>query len=209
MSLGLMVLLLQQTNLSFGPVPTDLNREWLTQADYPADALKERREGPVEFELTVDPTGKPVLCRTLQSSGTASLDRTTCAAIYARVRFKPTLDDDGKPVFASITRTVKWVHPSRYHLAKKAGVPTEPVADLTVTVNRLPIPADKARVGIRVVLSDRGTQESCTVALPSARPALDKLACTNAASIPPEPIFDAAGAPVRGVRWRRIHFVAQ
>ncbi|MGQ0590290.1 MAG: TonB family protein [Sphingosinicella sp.] len=63
-----------------------LAQQWIGDADYPASALQERREGSVEVELTFDTSGRVVRCDVTRSSGTALLDVTTCRLLLRRAR---------------------------------------------------------------------------------------------------------------------------
>lgn len=55
-------------------------------------------EGEVAFELEIDPYGEVSNCKLLRSSGIASLDRRSCAAIMTRARFYPAMNDKQEPV---------------------------------------------------------------------------------------------------------------
>jgi protein TonB len=80
---------------------------------YPTAALKAGEQGTVWYRVDVTPEGKTQNCVIVQSSGSASLDQTTCAIILARVHFKPRLDADGKPLPLPPTYTnkIEWKLP--------------------------------------------------------------------------------------------------
>lgn len=71
---------------------------FMTDADYPADALARKEQGMVAISLTVDARGKVSGCRETQSSGSTSLDEATCALMTRRIRFKPARDASGNRV---------------------------------------------------------------------------------------------------------------
>lgn len=66
--------------------------------DYPKDSSRAQAGGDVEVRFTIEPSGRVSSCRVTRSSGDASLDRTTCALIEERFRFKPATNAAGDPV---------------------------------------------------------------------------------------------------------------
>lgn len=94
-----------------GPVPID-PANWVTQDDYPAEAMRNGESGLVAFEVQVDANGKPAVCRTTTSSGSASLDATTCRLVAERAAFHPATDVKGGPVASKWQMRVKWNLPS-------------------------------------------------------------------------------------------------
>jgi len=77
--------------------------------DYPAEAMKNRQEGAVQFLLLIDEKGKVAACHVLKASGVPVLDGMGCQVIAQRAKFSPALDDHGKPVRSSVvTPTVVW-----------------------------------------------------------------------------------------------------
>jgi TonB family protein len=79
--------------------------------DYPADAIRNGEQGKVLARLTIEPTGKAVDCVVLQSSGSTSLDQTTCRLGMRRAHYSPAIDIDGKPVRGLVTISLRWVIP--------------------------------------------------------------------------------------------------
>ena len=72
------------------PVPRDAAPIWVSDADYPALAQREHRQGIVEFKLTIDKAGVPVSCSITKSSGHADLDDATCRLLSRRAKFTET-----------------------------------------------------------------------------------------------------------------------
>ncbi len=66
--------------------------------DYPREASRTKTGGEVETRFTIEANGRVSGCRITRSSGDASLDRTTCALIEDRFRFKPATNAAGEPV---------------------------------------------------------------------------------------------------------------
>ena len=59
----------------------------MTNADYPARAMREEREGATTYRLTITPTGRVSNCEIVASSGHADLDAETCRVVRMRARF--------------------------------------------------------------------------------------------------------------------------
>lgn len=82
--------------------------------DYPREASRARAGGEVEVRFTIEASGRVSGCRVTRSSGDASLDRTTCALIEARFRFKPATDAAGDPIASQYGwRQTWWLEPPR------------------------------------------------------------------------------------------------
>jgi TonB family protein len=205
----LWLLLLQAAGAPvLGPTPIGDPSRWVTFDHYPPDALAQHAQGTVAFDMVIDESGRAARCDVLRSAGHRSLDRSACTAIRTNGRWRPEQDHQGKGVYAVLRRQVAWHLPAGQR--GPADTWTLWKSDAEVIVSRLPVPPEQALVGIRVLQRADGTHESCTVIQASALPALDRLACSSAASlIKPELIRDASGEAVRGVRWRKIQFVAK
>jgi len=89
-----------------------LPQKWLTDDDYPAEAMRRSQSGDVGFRLSVDAGGKTTACNITYSSGTPLLDQTVCSVMMKRSRFKPALDKDGKPVASIWASTFLWTLPN-------------------------------------------------------------------------------------------------
>lgn len=66
--------------------------------DYPREASRAKAGGEVEVRFTIEANGRVSGCNVTRSSGDESLDRTTCALIEDRFRFKPATNAAGEPV---------------------------------------------------------------------------------------------------------------
>jgi TonB family protein len=79
--------------------PKILNgREIISEDDYPAPALRNEEQGTVHIRLDVDETGAVRGCAVTRSSGSASLDETTCRLFQERAHFRPARDRRGRSV---------------------------------------------------------------------------------------------------------------
>lgn len=73
---------------------------WITDDDYPGQALRNGDAGAVLFEIAVDRTGMPTMCTILGSSTTSLIEDLACDLLMARARFHPALDAAGRPIAA-------------------------------------------------------------------------------------------------------------
>lgn len=94
------------------PKPTGNPAHWATTEDYPAEALRQRKFGPVEFMLMTDALGMPKFCKVIRGSETTSLNEKTCFLMMKRARFKPARDDKGNAVSGYFISRVNWIIPS-------------------------------------------------------------------------------------------------
>jgi TonB family protein len=97
--------------------PTDVEAandplSWITATDYPARAVRERREGRVEFEVAVSSHGAIRDCRVVRSSGSGDLDDATCQQIRRRAQFRPAYDSIGRAIDGTYRSAVEWRLPA-------------------------------------------------------------------------------------------------
>ena len=76
--------------------------------DYPMEALRHGEQGRVGFRVTVNVQGAVSNCQVTQSSGSQSLDATTCRLARARLRFRPARDANGEPTTDFMDGYVNW-----------------------------------------------------------------------------------------------------
>jgi TonB family protein len=84
---------------------------YVSDTEYPAEALRRGEQGLVEFALDVSPQGRVANCRVTRSSGSAVLDAATCRLMTVRARFQPGLGPDGRPVADTVRGHIRWVLP--------------------------------------------------------------------------------------------------
>lgn len=99
------------STIATAPVPTGAPQRWITNADYPAAALRESLSGEVGLLIIVDAAGKPQRCAVTDDSGSKLLDQTACVLILRRGTFKPATGTDGKPMTAPWATTFRWELP--------------------------------------------------------------------------------------------------
>lgn len=83
----------------------------ISDDDYPPDARAARAEGVVLFDLEVGPNGRVTNCIVTTSSGSPSLDATTCRLVTARARFTPARNAAGQPVADHSNGRIRWQLP--------------------------------------------------------------------------------------------------
>lgn len=76
--------------------------------DYPNAALRNEEQGTVTVALAVDPKGAVSSCTVTASSGSDSLDTTTCRVMIERAHFTPAHDRRGRPVADIYSQTITW-----------------------------------------------------------------------------------------------------
>lgn len=93
------------------PKPID-PATWVTQDDYPAEALNANESGTVVMRMAIDAKGAVTGCTIVQSSGSASLDTTSCNVMRERARFTPATDANGQPTTSTFQRRIQWSSPN-------------------------------------------------------------------------------------------------
>ena len=78
------------------------------ETDYPSAARRAEEQGTVRVRYTVGADGRVSGCTVTQSSGSRSLDSTTCRILERRFRYSPARNAAGIPVPQSMTQSVRW-----------------------------------------------------------------------------------------------------
>jgi TonB family protein len=82
----------------------------ISNADYPASAIRDEAQGVTIVRIEIGTTGMVSGCSVIGSSGHAALDSTACSLIRRRFRFAPATEN-GKPVIGTTTRRITWSLP--------------------------------------------------------------------------------------------------
>jgi len=85
---------------------------YVSDADYPASAIRAEQQGTTGFRLTVGTDGRVTGCDITSSSGSPALDQTTCRIMRSRARFTPARDEHGNPATDSVSSRIRWVLPA-------------------------------------------------------------------------------------------------
>jgi protein TonB len=85
---------------------------YVSDADYPASAIRAEQQGTTGFRLTVGTDGRVTGCDVTSSSGSPALDQATCRIMRSRARFTPARDDHGNPTTDSVSSRIRWVLPA-------------------------------------------------------------------------------------------------
>jgi TonB family protein len=98
----------EQKNIA-APAVGDV-RSVFSSSDYPDEALTREQQGKAQFLLLIDETGKVAGCDVVSPSGIPALDGMGCQVIRERAKFKPALDQQGKPIRSStVTPPIVWL----------------------------------------------------------------------------------------------------
>ena len=76
--------------------------------DYPLEALQNDEQGTVVFVASVGVDGGITGCAIESSSGSPTLDSTTCRLVTERARFTPARDAKGKPIPDTFRSRITW-----------------------------------------------------------------------------------------------------
>jgi TonB family protein len=80
----------------------------ITTDDYPNAALRNEEQGTVAVALEVDPKGNVSSCTVTTSSGSDSLDTSTCRLMIERAHFTPAHDRRGRAVRDIYAQKITW-----------------------------------------------------------------------------------------------------
>ena len=84
---------------------------YVSNDDYPQDAIRNEQQGTTGFRLDVGPDGRVTNCTVTSSSGSSSLDSTTCRLMRSRARFTPATDSNGNRTSDSVSGRIRWQLP--------------------------------------------------------------------------------------------------
>ncbi len=83
-------------------------RSLISADDYPAAALRNEEQGTVRYRLDIGSNGRVTGCTIMVSSGSSSLDATTCRILRSRARFTPAVDAAGNPTVDTVEDAYTW-----------------------------------------------------------------------------------------------------
>lgn len=81
---------------------------WLSDADYPTEAMQREWQGVAGFALAISADGNVTDCVITQTTGHAILDETSCRILMRNARFTPARDASGRAVADSYNGRVSW-----------------------------------------------------------------------------------------------------
>ncbi len=91
-----------------GGTALQLIRGHIDDDDYPREALRAHQHGTVGLRFIVGVDGRVSDCTVTRSSGSRSLDETTCRLIKQRFRYRPSRDAQGRPYADTVTGEHEW-----------------------------------------------------------------------------------------------------
>ena len=83
----------------------------ITSDDYPSSSQRNGEEGVTSIAYDIGVDGRISNCKVTGSSGSATLDETTCTLSTRRARYKPAQDAAGNPIPSHGTRRIRWQIP--------------------------------------------------------------------------------------------------
>jgi periplasmic protein TonB len=81
----------------------------IRNADYPKWAAEQRIGGTVSVAFRVETDGSVTHCSVTRSSGSARLDSYTCSLIEQRFHYRPSHDEQGRPVPCTVVEDHSWI----------------------------------------------------------------------------------------------------
>ena len=85
---------------------------WITNDDYPPEAIRMEQQGVSNIAWTINETGRVENCHVVTPSGSAILDDTACRLVTRRGRYAPAKDQAGNPIKQTASIRFRWVLPS-------------------------------------------------------------------------------------------------
>lgn len=85
---------------------------YVSDEDYPSNAVRNEEQGTTRFKLVVGPDGKVKDCTVTSSSGSSALDSTTCRLMRQRARFSPARNNRGEATIDTVSNAIRWVLPA-------------------------------------------------------------------------------------------------
>lgn len=92
------------------PTPARQTGGSISDADYPASAIRAEASGTTSVSIQIGANGRVTGCSVTGSSGNGALDTTACSLIQRRFRFAPATRN-GQPVASTTTRRITWTLP--------------------------------------------------------------------------------------------------
>jgi protein TonB len=80
----------------------------IRSSDYPDAAIQREEQGTVGVSLQIGTTGRVTGCSVTSSSGSRTLDQTTCRVLQSRAKFTPAQDGNGNPTTGTFSQRITW-----------------------------------------------------------------------------------------------------
>ncbi len=205
---------------------------WVSEFDYPLQALRESRSGNTSFRVVINKWGRVSDCQVTESSGHADLDKATCNTVGVKGLFWPQTDGNSNSIDGgTFSSRIRWAVPAELPPESLPAAPPLPVAatfvpTLTyprgpiienfswnkVTLSDYPPLALKAKAQgisqISFVVNVDGSRQDCRIVVSSGNAELDAKSCIIATErAKTRPAQDINGNSTKGridssVEWR-------
>lgn len=86
---------------------------WITTADYPQEAARDRRGGLVIVSFDIMPNGRAANCVIEKKAFSAALNNVACRAVEQRAAFLPAIDAAGQPMSTKGRISYRFIVPER------------------------------------------------------------------------------------------------
>ena len=85
-------------HLTRAPTPKGNPGHWVSNDDYPTEAIHKGAQGVIPFRLIVGTDGVPTDCHLQRPTEPAEFNDVVCRILLKRARFEPALDAGGQPI---------------------------------------------------------------------------------------------------------------
>ncbi|MFM5885241.1 MAG: energy transducer TonB [Novosphingobium sp.] len=85
--------------------------QWVTSFDFPNSMLAKGQSALLRFRLIVSTVGTVENCVITKGVGSTEFRELTCALLTKRAKFKPALDNDGRPLKSVFSSSIRWAIP--------------------------------------------------------------------------------------------------
>jgi protein TonB len=98
-------------SLQSPPTPSNNPATWISNSDYPDEAIRAGLSGAVLVRLNIGADGAASDCILVEGSGHPLLDSRTCSLFLKRARFKPAVAADGSHTKGIVAYRMRWALP--------------------------------------------------------------------------------------------------
>lgn len=138
-------------HLHLQPTPARQIAGGISDADYPAEAIRAEAQGTVEIDIAVNRDGRVTGCTTVSSAGHPALDSAPCQLVTLRFRYR-SATAGGRAVAATLRRRITWKLPPS-------------------------LPRPSASATLEIMVGPDGRVTACKLVTPGPDAELNALAC--------------------------------
>lgn len=90
------------------PTPRGNPADWIDYRELPSNLVHQAKHDTVVFKIAVNPSGTPIDCEIMQTSGSKDLDKEICIHLMSNSRFQPARDSQENPVSGEWTSRIRF-----------------------------------------------------------------------------------------------------